>query len=172
MNGTCCIGTSRAPTCSPTATGMLKIADFGLATFFDAARPQPLTSRVVTLWYRPPELLLGATEYGVAVDLCSTGCMPASSPSFSPASPSCILAQPNQDRAAAQDLQAVQVAVEIVLGEGEAAGRDAVQAAVAVPAEDRRDVQGLLAAGARPPRHAACHRAVRPGHRGTAPPPP
>nr|XP_015634735.1 probable serine/threonine-protein kinase At1g54610 [Oryza sativa Japonica Group] len=63
---------------------MLKIADFGLATFFDAARPQPLTSRVVTLWYRPPELLLGATEYGVAVDLCSTGCMPASSPSFSP----------------------------------------------------------------------------------------
>ncbi|KAF0932144.1 hypothetical protein E2562_008675 [Oryza meyeriana var. granulata] len=55
--------------------GVLKIADFGLATFFDAARPQPLTSRVVTLWYRPPELLLGATEYGVAVDLWSTGCI-------------------------------------------------------------------------------------------------
>ncbi|XP_052144223.1 probable serine/threonine-protein kinase At1g54610 [Oryza glaberrima] len=55
--------------------GALKIADFGLATFFDAARPQPLTSRVVTLWYRPPELLLGATEYGVAVDLWSTGCI-------------------------------------------------------------------------------------------------
>jgi serine/threonine protein kinase len=34
-----------------------------------------LTSRVVTLWYRPPELLLGATEYGVAVDLWSTGCI-------------------------------------------------------------------------------------------------
>ncbi|KAG8071082.1 hypothetical protein GUJ93_ZPchr0006g41717 [Zizania palustris] len=55
--------------------GVLKIADFGLATFFDAARPQPLTSRVVTLWYRPPELLLGATEYGVAIDLWSTGCI-------------------------------------------------------------------------------------------------
>uniref|UniRef100_A0A0D9VH58 [RNA-polymerase]-subunit kinase n=1 Tax=Leersia perrieri TaxID=77586 RepID=A0A0D9VH58_9ORYZ len=55
--------------------GVLKIADFGLATFFDPVRPQPLTSRVVTLWYRPPELLLGATDYGVAVDLWSTGCI-------------------------------------------------------------------------------------------------
>uniref|UniRef100_A0A7I4EJ94 Protein kinase domain-containing protein n=1 Tax=Physcomitrium patens TaxID=3218 RepID=A0A7I4EJ94_PHYPA len=55
--------------------GMLKIADFGLATFFNPDQKQPLTSRVVTLWYRPPELLLGATEYGVAVDLWSTGCI-------------------------------------------------------------------------------------------------
>jgi len=55
--------------------GMLKIADFGLATFFNPDHKQPLTSRVVTLWYRPPELLLGATEYGVAVDLWSTGCI-------------------------------------------------------------------------------------------------
>ncbi|KAJ8618697.1 hypothetical protein MRB53_014883 [Persea americana] len=55
--------------------GILRIADFGLATFFHPDRKQPLTSRVVTLWYRPPELLLGATEYGVAVDLWSTGCI-------------------------------------------------------------------------------------------------
>ncbi|CAM0945644.1 unnamed protein product [Alopecurus aequalis] len=55
--------------------GVLKLADFGLATFFDPAKSQQLTSRVVTLWYRPPELLLGATEYGVAVDLWSTGCI-------------------------------------------------------------------------------------------------
>ncbi|GJM85278.1 hypothetical protein PR202_ga01714 [Eleusine coracana subsp. coracana] len=55
--------------------GVLRIADFGLATFFDPNRRQPMTSRVVTLWYRPPELLLGATEYGVAVDLWSTGCI-------------------------------------------------------------------------------------------------
>jgi len=55
--------------------GQLKIADFGLATFFDPAKTQHFTSRVVTLWYRPPELLLGATEYGVAVDLWSTGCI-------------------------------------------------------------------------------------------------
>jgi len=57
--------------------GILKIADFGLATFFNPNQNQPLTSRVVTLWYRPPELLLGATEYGVSVDLWSTGCIVA-----------------------------------------------------------------------------------------------
>ncbi|XP_010545831.1 PREDICTED: probable serine/threonine-protein kinase At1g54610 [Tarenaya hassleriana] len=55
--------------------GVLKIADFGLASFFDPHQTQPLTSRVVTLWYRPPELLLGATHYGAAVDLWSTGCI-------------------------------------------------------------------------------------------------
>ncbi|XP_071725891.1 probable serine/threonine-protein kinase At1g54610 [Rutidosis leptorrhynchoides] len=57
--------------------GILKIADFGLASFFDPSQSQPLTSRVVTLWYRPPELLLGATYYGTAVDLWSTGCIVA-----------------------------------------------------------------------------------------------
>lgn len=55
--------------------GILKIADFGLASFFDPDRKKPLTSRVVTLWYRPPELLLGATYYGVGVDLWSAGCI-------------------------------------------------------------------------------------------------
>ena len=56
-------------------SGILKIADFGLASFFDPHQIQPLTSRVVTLWYRPPELLLGATYYGTVVDLWSTGCI-------------------------------------------------------------------------------------------------
>ncbi|XP_052207383.1 probable serine/threonine-protein kinase At1g54610 [Diospyros lotus] len=55
--------------------GILKIADFGLASFYDPHQSQILTSRVVTLWYRPPELLLGATHYGTAVDLWSTGCI-------------------------------------------------------------------------------------------------
>lgn len=55
--------------------GMLKIADFGLATFYRPEENVPLTSRVVTLWYRPPELLLGATNYGVSVDLWSSGCI-------------------------------------------------------------------------------------------------
>ncbi|XP_062198787.1 probable serine/threonine-protein kinase At1g54610 isoform X1 [Phragmites australis] len=55
--------------------GILKIADFGLATFFDPRHKRPMTSRVVTLWYRPPELLLGATDYGVSVDLWSSGCI-------------------------------------------------------------------------------------------------
>ncbi|XP_020230085.2 probable serine/threonine-protein kinase At1g54610 [Cajanus cajan] len=55
--------------------GNLKIADFGLATLYDPNKKQALTSRVVTLWYRAPELLLGATEYGVAIDLWSAGCI-------------------------------------------------------------------------------------------------
>lgn len=53
--------------------GQLKIADFGLANF--VASRQPLTSRVVTLWYRPPELFLGSTSYGTYVDLWSVGCV-------------------------------------------------------------------------------------------------
>lgn len=55
--------------------GLLKIADFGLATSYDPGRKRPMTSRVVTLWYRPPELILGATFYGSCVDLWSAGCI-------------------------------------------------------------------------------------------------
>lgn len=55
--------------------GILRIADFGLAAMFDPSYKHPMTSRVVTLWYRPPELLLGATDYGVGVDLWSAGCI-------------------------------------------------------------------------------------------------
>ncbi|CAN8325636.1 unnamed protein product [Cochlearia groenlandica] len=55
--------------------GILKIADFGLSTFFDPHNSVPLTTHVVTLWYRPPELLLGASHYGIGIDLWSTGCV-------------------------------------------------------------------------------------------------
>lgn len=53
----------------------MKIADFGLANFRNPVQNQPLTSRVVTLWYRPPELLLGSTGYTASVDLWSVGCV-------------------------------------------------------------------------------------------------
>ncbi|KAK9060698.1 hypothetical protein SSX86_021404 [Deinandra increscens subsp. villosa] len=55
--------------------GILKIADFGSASFYDPQRKQPMTSRVVSLWYRPLELLLGATFYGAGVDMWSVGCV-------------------------------------------------------------------------------------------------
>ncbi|KAI3685060.1 hypothetical protein L6452_34293 [Arctium lappa] len=58
--------------------GIMKIGDFGLANFCNPSggeRKQPLTSRVVTLWYRPPELLLGSTDYEASVDLWSIGCV-------------------------------------------------------------------------------------------------
>lgn len=58
-------------------SGMLKIADFGLANFYNPEKKRPLTSRVVTLWYRAPELLLGATDYGPGIDLWSAGCLMA-----------------------------------------------------------------------------------------------
>ncbi|CAA2980477.1 probable serine threonine- kinase At1g54610 [Olea europaea subsp. europaea] len=55
--------------------GVLKIADFGLANFYKNRAKPALTSRVVTLWYRAPELLLGSTDYGVGIDLWSAGCL-------------------------------------------------------------------------------------------------
>ena len=36
-----------------------------------------MTNNVVTMWYRPPELLLGATHYSNAVDMWSAGCVMA-----------------------------------------------------------------------------------------------
>ncbi|KAK4713166.1 hypothetical protein R3W88_019073 [Solanum pinnatisectum] len=55
--------------------GILKIADFGLSTFFDPEQSIPLTSNIVTLCYQPPELLLGLNHYGVGVDLWGVGCV-------------------------------------------------------------------------------------------------
>lgn len=55
--------------------GILKIGDFGLANFYETKTKRPLTSRVVTLWYRAPELLLGSTNYSVGIDLWSVGCL-------------------------------------------------------------------------------------------------
>ncbi|XP_074355627.1 putative serine/threonine-protein kinase At1g09600 isoform X1 [Apium graveolens] len=55
--------------------GVLKIADFGLANIYNQYQVEPMTNRVVTLWYRPPELLLGARFYGPAIDLWSIGCV-------------------------------------------------------------------------------------------------
>ncbi len=54
--------------------GEVKLADFGLGRQLDP-RPVPhYTNRVVTLWYRAPELLLGANQYGTAIDIWSVGC--------------------------------------------------------------------------------------------------
>ncbi|POY71008.1 putative Cyclin-dependent kinase [Rhodotorula taiwanensis] len=54
--------------------GQIKVADFGLArTYGDPLGD--MTQLVVTLWYRAPELLFGATEYTTAVDIWSIGCI-------------------------------------------------------------------------------------------------
>jgi serine/threonine protein kinase len=48
--------------------GRLRVADFGLARVFTTPYRR-YTNGVVTLWYRPPELLLGAEHYYSAVDV-------------------------------------------------------------------------------------------------------
>ncbi|KAG0279480.1 kinase subunit of RNA polymerase II carboxy-terminal domain kinase I, partial [Linnemannia exigua] len=55
--------------------GELKLADFGLARVFQKKTKRDYTNRVITLWYRPPELILGATGYGPEVDMWSAGCI-------------------------------------------------------------------------------------------------
>ncbi|XP_010450811.1 PREDICTED: probable serine/threonine-protein kinase At1g54610 [Camelina sativa] len=55
--------------------GVLKLGDFGLANVITPTNKNQLTSRVVTLWYRAPELLMGSTSYGVSIDLWSVGCV-------------------------------------------------------------------------------------------------
>ncbi|OAL43594.1 Pkinase-domain-containing protein [Pyrenochaeta sp. DS3sAY3a] len=54
--------------------GQLKLADFGMARHIPPPDAQ-LTQLVVTLWYRAPELLLGASTYGTEVDMWSVGCV-------------------------------------------------------------------------------------------------
>jgi len=56
--------------------GQVKLADFGLARLYSAEdKERPYTNKVITLWYRPPELLLGEERYGPSIDVWSCGCI-------------------------------------------------------------------------------------------------
>lgn len=56
--------------------GQVKLADFGLARLYSSDdQERPYTNKVITLWYRPPELLLGEERYGKPVDVWSCGCI-------------------------------------------------------------------------------------------------
>lgn len=57
-----------------TDKGCVKIADFGLARM-NGIPMQPMTPRVVTLWYRAPELLLGTKTQTSALDMWAVGCI-------------------------------------------------------------------------------------------------
>ena len=57
------------------SSGELKLADFGLARFYAKRRQLDYTNRVITIWYRSPELLLGETQYGPEVDIWSAACV-------------------------------------------------------------------------------------------------
>jgi cyclin-dependent kinase 8/11 len=58
-------------------SGQVKCGDLGLARLFYNPL-QPLFNGdkvVVTIWYRAPELLLGAKQYGPAIDMWAIGCI-------------------------------------------------------------------------------------------------
>ncbi|XP_010608891.1 cyclin-dependent kinase 20 isoform X2 [Fukomys damarensis] len=57
------------------ASGQLKIADFGLARIFSPDGSRLYTHQVATRWYRAPELLYGARQYDQGVDLWAVGCI-------------------------------------------------------------------------------------------------
>ena len=56
-----------------TRGGVLKLGDFGLARRL--SRRGRMTHQMITIWYRPPEMLLGCQEYGPEVDIWSAGCI-------------------------------------------------------------------------------------------------
>jgi len=55
--------------------GIVKLADWGLCR--QALPGGKFTNRVVTLWYRAPELLLGEQQYTSAIDMWAMGCLMA-----------------------------------------------------------------------------------------------
>lgn len=54
---------------------IVKLCDFGFARSLSPG--QQLTDYVATRWYRAPELLVGDTSYGTAVDIWAIGCVHA-----------------------------------------------------------------------------------------------
>jgi len=54
--------------------GELKLADFGLARAFGIP-VKCYSAEVVTLWYRPPDVLFGAKIYNTSIDIWSAGCI-------------------------------------------------------------------------------------------------
>jgi cyclin-dependent kinase 10 len=57
-----------------THAGCVKLADFGLARAVGSPSGAT-TPDVVTLWYRPPELLLGDTHQTSAIDIWAAACI-------------------------------------------------------------------------------------------------
>ncbi|XP_059644935.1 cyclin-dependent kinase D-3 [Cornus florida] len=56
------------------SNGQLKLADFGLARIFGSP-DRRFTHQVFARWYRAPELLFGAKQYGPGVDVWAAACI-------------------------------------------------------------------------------------------------
>lgn len=65
--------------------GELKLADFGLARA-KSIPSNTYTNEVASLWYRPPDIMLGSRNYSTSLDMWSVGCifveMVAGAPAF------------------------------------------------------------------------------------------
>lgn len=57
------------------ASCQIKICDFGLCRSIVDCQGRHLTDYVATRWYRPPEVLLGATMYDQTIDIWAVGCI-------------------------------------------------------------------------------------------------
>mmetsp|Transcript_22883 Transcript_22883/g.36518 ORF Transcript_22883/g.36518 Transcript_22883/m.36518 type:complete len:325 (-) Transcript_22883:298-1272(-) len=55
-------------------TQQIKITDFGLSRCYILPN-KTWTHEIITLWYRPPEVLLGTKRYSIYVDIWSIGCL-------------------------------------------------------------------------------------------------
>jgi serine/threonine protein kinase len=71
--------------------GQVKLGDFGLARTIHISKNLAYTVKVVTLWYRCPELLLGFRNYNFGVDIWSAACV------FTELVTGRVLFQANQD---------------------------------------------------------------------------
>ncbi|EDO35402.1 predicted protein [Nematostella vectensis] len=56
-------------------SGIVKLCDFGFARTLASGQGEAYTDYVATRWYRAPELLVGDTKYGRAVDVWAVGCL-------------------------------------------------------------------------------------------------
>lgn len=56
-------------------SGVVKLCDFGFARTLATGPGEVYTDYVATRWYRAPELLVGDTKYGRAVDVWALGCL-------------------------------------------------------------------------------------------------
>ena len=69
-----------------TSKGVVKVGDLGLARLvYEPLQPLIAGDKVVvTIWYRAPELLLGAKHYTRAIDIWAVGCVLAELASLRP----------------------------------------------------------------------------------------
>lgn len=57
------------------SNNVVKIADFGMACFYNPERTTDMRTEVCATWYRAPELFLGCKHYSFEIDIWSMGCI-------------------------------------------------------------------------------------------------